>query len=293
MLPKDLTKIVTHEKGVSQKTPVLEKQGIEKKTVEKVATALPQKSEGNATPSFQAVEQKELNFSALVGLCEKRLHNFLERENMELTPQRTTRISLQAERMATFILHSHGLSGALPREDEMVKLSMRAKYELDRIPAIQQDLMDEGEENAFRAYRVAERLASIEGRLTFEAMRQGVESPLHLSYVAKKELAQHREQLPHLTQDLTQKHFLSNAAAQHCAQDILRYKEVHGDNPSTGQISKMMQISRELESREYLHLSSSRDAAEISFLRRREGDLIFKYGSSMILPMLYFKPKTK
>jgi hypothetical protein len=69
----------------------------------------------------------------------------------------------------------------------------------------------------------AERLATIEGRLTFE-VKQGIEPPLHLSYVAKKELAQNREQLPYLAQELKEKHFLSDGTAQHCAQDILRYK---------------------------------------------------------------------
>jgi len=43
-------------------------------------------------------------------------------------------------------------------------------------------------------------------------------------------------------------------------------------------MSKMVQISREIENKEYPHLSSHQDAAEIAFLRRREGDLIFKHG---------------
>lgn len=42
----------------------------------------------------------------------------------------------------------------------MVNISMRAKFEVGRLPEIQQDLMDQGEENFFRAYRIADRLAS-------------------------------------------------------------------------------------------------------------------------------------
>ena len=156
-----------------------------------------------------------------------------------------------------------------------MKFSLRAKYELQRLPEIQQDLMEQGEENAFRAYRIADRLASIEGRLYFEARLKGTE-PLHPSFDAKRELARHREQLPHLIQDLKQTHFLSDAAAQNCAQDILRYKETHGENPSDGQMAKMMQISRQLENKEYGY--RSRDSAETEFLRRREGDLLFKHG---------------
>lgn len=76
------------------------------------------------------------------------------------------------------------------------------------------DLMSEGEAKALRAYRIADRLASIEGRFYFETRAKGVE-PFFLSYDTKKELVRHREQLPHLIQDLKQTHFLSNAAAQH------------------------------------------------------------------------------
>lgn len=41
---------------------------------------------------------------------------------------------------------------------------------------------------------------------------------------------------------------------------------------------KMMQISRELEHKEYQYLSFTRDSAATEFLRRREGDLLFRHG---------------
>jgi hypothetical protein len=180
--------------------------------------------------------------------------------------------------MATFLLHSHAETGRSPSEDEMVNSALRAKYELNRLPEIHRDLMDEGERNPFRAYRIAERLASIEGRLKFEVLKRGGEPLLPLSYAAKKELAVHKEQTPQLSQELQKTYSLSKAAAQHSAMDILRYRETHGENPSEGQMSKMLQISREVENKEYPHLSPHQNAAEIAFLRRREGDLLFKHG---------------
>lgn len=40
----------------------------------------------------------------------------------------------------------------------------------------------------------------------------------------------------------------------------------------------MLKISRVLEDKEYDHRSYSRDPAETEFLRRREGDLLFRHG---------------
>lgn len=94
---------------------------------------------------------------------------------MPLTPQRADRIPLQAERAAAFILHAYGDTSVLPPEKETVNFCLRAKYELNRLPEIQQELMEQGDENAFRAYRIADRLASIEGRLYLEARAKGLE----------------------------------------------------------------------------------------------------------------------
>lgn len=231
-------------------------------------------SSGNSS-HLTTMEPTETNFTKLTRACEQRLYDYLDRHNMPLTPQRFERIPLQAERAATFIQHVYGDTAVLPPEQETVNFCLRAKYELNRLPEIQRDLMDQGEDNPFRAYRIADRLASIEGRLYLEARLKGTE-PLYPSYDAKKELARHRDQLPHLIQDLKQWYYLSNAAAQNCAQDILRYKETHGENPSGRQMEKMIEISRQLEDKEYGY--HSRGSAETEFLRRREGDLLFKHG---------------
>jgi len=226
------------------------------------------------TPTQDSTPQPS-HFATLVQRCEQYLYEYLKRNNMALTPQRAERIPLQAERIATFIHHHHGETPTLPSKDEMVSFSLRAKYELDRLPEIQQDLMDQGEKSPDRAYQIANRLASIEGRLTFEAKVKGREA-LYPSYDAKKEFARHREELPHLSQELMRRYDLSDITSQRCAQNILRYKEIHGEKPSAEQMAKMVEISQSLEHKDY----SGRDAAEKAFLRQKESDLLFKHGLS-------------
>jgi hypothetical protein len=115
------------------------------------------------------LQPTESVFSNLVHACEQRLYDILERKNLTVSPERAGRIALQTERTATFILHKHGETNFLPSESEMVNFSLRAKYELERLPEIQQDFINEEERSPYRTYQIADRLASIEERLTFEA----------------------------------------------------------------------------------------------------------------------------
>jgi len=253
---------------------------LQQKDVQPEKTQTQAKALGPSNPSqgkepIQDPSPQPSSFESLIKRCEQRLYNLLEKQNMPLTSQRRERIALQSERTTTYILHAYRERNILPAEDEMVNFSLRAKYELDRLPEIQQDLMDQGEKSPYRAYQIANRLASIEGRLTFEARAKGKEA-LYPSYDAKKELAQHREQLPHLAQELMRKYDLSDIASQRCAQNILRYKETHGEKPSAEQMAKMVEISQRLEHKDY----SGRDVAAKAFLRQKEADLLFKHGLS-------------
>ncbi len=164
-----------------------------------------------------------------------------------------------------------------PRIESPPVNTPRAIYEQARIPEIQQDLMEEGE-NPFHAFQLAERQAAIEGRLYFEALKQGKHEPLHLSFTARRELDTNQEQLPRLTRELQSQHALSDKAASYCAESVMRHKETHGENPSAGQMANMVQISRELEHKDYSHLTQTHDSAEIDFLRRKEGDLLLHHG---------------
>lgn len=221
----------------------------------------------------------ETNFSKLVRQCEERLHGTLKNHNLPLTAGRANRIPIQAEKTAAFLLHAYGDISALPPEHEVVNFSLRAKYELNRLPKIQKDLMDEGETNAYRAYSIADRLASIEGRLYFEALQKGGE-PLHPSFDARREFYKNQAQAPQLAAELIRQHYISEKSALQCARDLLRYRETHGENPSADQTDKMIQIAKQLEHKEYKNHSYDCDSKEKNFLCNRERELLFRHGFS-------------
>lgn len=106
-----------------------------------------------------------------------------------------------------------------------------------------------------------------------EAKQKGFKPLPILPDLAAKELKARRATTEALTQDLINKHGLSESAATNCAKDILRYQETHGENPSSGKISAMVQISREFDKRDY---PISMGAHNIEYLRRRDGDLQFR-----------------
>lgn len=114
-----------------------------------------------------------------------------------------------------------------------------------------------------------------EGRPYFEALQKGAEFPFNMPFLAWRELNHHREELPHLAQCLMQRHLLSETAAHHCAQDMLRYRETNGQDPSSTQmVERMVQIAQRLEDKEY----KSHDPAEVEFLRRKEANHLFRRG---------------
>ncbi|MCI5059204.1 MAG: hypothetical protein MRY83_24035 [Flavobacteriales bacterium] len=96
---------------------------------------------------------------------------------------------------------------------------------------------------------IAERQASIEGRLYFEAKQAGKEPSSRFSELTKKELIQHQAQTKKLAEKLSQEYSLSKTIAIYCANNILRYKETHGENSSEDQVSKIIRIENVLEKR--------------------------------------------
>jgi hypothetical protein len=246
----------------------------------------PQKKEEVAL-SYSLVMIQGKSFQEIKDLCERRLYRELEKEGALLTEDRKERFPLQAERTATFLVHSYREKGLNPTQEEIRHLSLRAKYELKRIPEIRQDLIEQWtRNNSFQknegilAHMIAERLASIEGRLYLEAQQKDSKLLTNIAHLAKEEFELHKEQTPALVQHLTQHYALSKAVATHCAKDILRARETYGEDPSSSQIDKMVKIALEVEKRDYRHISKLLDSSEIDFLRRKEGDLMLRDTSS-------------
>ncbi|HCE95324.1 MAG TPA: hypothetical protein DER04_00940, partial [Holosporales bacterium] len=231
--------------------------------------------------SFQNQAAQENPFDKIRLICEKQLYDYLKSENRDITQKLKNRIALQSEKAADFIWHQHQES---PTPEETKLFLLRAKYELDRIPEIRKDLIeewkDEGEfkkKDALLAHMIAERQASIEGRLYFEAKKAGKEPSTQIPELAEKELEKHRAQEKGLTESFSKKYSLSENAATQCAKDILRYKETHGKNPSQKQITTLAQIARDLEK---LYFYKAKETATDIYLRRQEGDLLFRQMSN-------------
>ncbi len=246
-----------------------------------------QQKKEEVTLSSSVVIIQNKSFQEIRDLCERRLYRELEKEGDLLTENRKERFPLQAERTATFLMHSYREKGINPTQEEIRHLSLRAKYELKRIPETRQALIEQWtRNNSFKknegllAHMIAERLASIEGRLYLEAQQKGSKLPLNIAHLAREEFESHKDQTPTLANNLTQHYALSKTAATHCAKDILRARETHGEDPSSSQIGKMVKIALEFEKRDHNHISKCLDSSEIDFLRRKEGDLMMRETSS-------------
>ncbi|OJW47894.1 MAG: hypothetical protein BGO67_03115 [Alphaproteobacteria bacterium 41-28] len=231
---------------------------------------------------------KDKTFAEIATLCEKRLFSVFKSDNgRDPTVEERSDLVPQAHKTAEFIFQSYALKGINPTPEVVKLLSSRAGYEVDRIPELRKELIKEWmdrddyeKDEGFKAHMMAERLASIEGRLLLEAKQQGLPSPKDLADLARRELNQHIDKTEKLTQDLSQKHDLSEKVALLCANHTLRYKETHGENPSDGQMAKMVQISRELEERKEFLSKDGQSSHEIHYLVRQEGDLLLRDISS-------------
>ncbi len=294
-LPKDLLKIVHPEKDLLLEAPVFAKNALERKAVEKNTITLPQKSEEGVTLKETTVSMKnEGVFEQLTQQCVQKLYAYLGEERIDLTPDLMKRVEKQAEKAANFIFYAHTLKGTQPMEKETKHFLLRAKYELDRIPEIRDTIIAEwkkassykGEKDELIAHMVAERQASIEGRMYLEAKQAGFKPLSNIPDLAEKELKAHRTTTEAIAQKLVKKHGLSEMAATHCAKDILRHQEIHGEKPSDSQMAAMVQISRELDKQGY---PISMGPHNIEYLRRREGDLQFREMASQGKDLSGFK----
>jgi Ti-type conjugative transfer relaxase TraA len=311
-LPKDLFKIVYPKKEVSLEGSALEKSSFDTKQVtQKSPLTLSQKHEErtialageslskvppgkllekhslNQEHSTEKSVRKEVNavFEELTQQCAQKLYAYLGEEKITLTLDLKNRVEKQAEQAANFIFFAHTLKGTQPTEKETKHFLLRAKYELDRIPTILDELTHKwqkagnykGQKDELIAHMIAERQASIEGRMYLEAKQKGLIPLSIIPDLAAKELNAHRAKTEPLARELIQTHSLSESAATYCAKDILRHQETHGEKPSSAQVSTMVQISRDLDQKGY---DPSLGSHTIEYLRRRDGDLMFRDMSS-------------
>jgi len=251
-------------------------------------TSSPSKESPEKSQKEQIHEIKGRSFTGITQDCEHELYNFLKKGNRSITSELKERVILQSEKAANFIFHAHTLKGTNPSQEETRLFLLRAKYEFDRIPEIRLEIMKDWQrednfdvkKDGFLAHMFAERKASIEGRLFLKAKQKGLTPPPDISDLAEKELKNNRNQTKALAQKLSEKYSLPESISIHCAKDIVRYKEVHGEKPSVDQIASMIRISQELEKKNDTSPSKEMGSHEIEFLHRKEGDLLLRYMAS-------------
>lgn len=220
----------------------------------------------------------------LTKTCEKYLYAYIAVENISLTSELKERIPLQAERAANFIFYAHTLNGSEPTEKESKHFLLRAKYELDRIPQIKEKLTDEwhkrgnfdAQKDSLFIHMIAERQASIEGRLFLEAKQEGLKPPFNLSKLAEAEFKAHRAEVKTLSQELRTNYPLSKRAATECAKNILRHQETHGTKPTDTQMTAMAEIAHQIEKKYPDYMEKDLGSHNLIYLRRMDADSMFK-----------------
>lgn len=214
--------------------------------------------------------------------CEWLLSAHIAEKNIFLTPELKERIPLQAERAANFIFYAHTLNGTSPTEKETKRFLERAKYELDRVPQIKEKLRDEwckkGKFNETSSplmiHMIAERQASIEGRLFLEAREAGQKPSPNIPQLAEAEFNSNKARTKAFAQQFAIKYSLSNEAGKECSRNILRYQETHGTKPTNTQRAAMAEIARQLGNK-FIN-SSEKDSHNLTYLRRMNGDAMLQ-----------------
>lgn len=250
-----------------------------KRTVPHALTQSTTVNDSNPSP-FKTGAQEVLN--QITRNCEQLIYTHISEKNISLTSELKERIPLQAERSANFIFYAHTLNGTTPTENETKRFLGRAKYELDRMPQIKEKITDEWHQHGkfneisspLMIHMIAERQASIEGRLFLEAREAGQKPSPSIPRLAEAEFNSHRAQTKAFAQQLGTKYSLSNEASKECARNMLRYQETHGAKPTDTQRAAMAEIARQLEDKSITPFE--KDSHNLTYLRRMNGDAMFR-----------------
>lgn len=219
-------------------------------------------------------------FETLTKTCEKYLYDYMARDNVPFTSDKRERIPLQVERAANFIFHAYTLRGMELSEQETRLYLLRAKYELDRLPQIKEELTDEWykrgifdeKKDPLIIHMIAERRASIEGRLYFEAKQAGLKPSSNIPQWAETEFKTHKAEAKAIAAKLGAQYSLSTSAASECARNALRYQETHGTKPTDTQMTAMAEIAHQIEEKHPDYLEKDVGSHNLAYMRRMNGD---------------------
>lgn len=241
----------------------------------------------------QKVETKDPTF-IMEGKTFEGISNTLERHLHQLFKEKYNRIPLeeekdflqkQATRATEYLHHLREQNQKDPTYDDVKILSIRARFGLDRESEIsekflkkleKQDDLELGDHLYAKLY--GERLSKIEGRKFEEHVRQHGDQP-HLKILAKeasKELKQNLKLQKTMMQELKATHKIETSVATRLSQEIMRFKEKYGANPSEREFENLTRISISVENRQtayekkYKNLDSDLKEQSINLVKRRE-----------------------
>ncbi|KAB2836880.1 MAG: AAA family ATPase, partial [Caedimonadaceae bacterium] len=242
----------------------------------------PQKVE-TKDPVFQ-MEGK--TFGEISNTLERRLYvMFEEKHKRMLLQEERVFLQNQATRTAEYLHSMREQNQKDPTYDDVKVLSIRARFELDRESEIsenflkkleKQDDFEPGDHLYAKLY--GERLSKIEGRRFEEHFRQHGDQP-HLRTLAKeasKELQQNLKMQKTMVQELKATHKIDISIATRLSQEIMRFKEQYGFDPSVREVENLTKISIYVENRQtayeekYKNLDSDLKEQSINLARRRE-----------------------
>lgn len=250
--------------------------------IQKTEAFQPQKVEAK-DPVF-LMEGK--TFEEVSHTLERRLHvMFKEKHNRMPLEAESQFLEKQSTRTAEYLSHLKQHQKMDSTYEDVKVLSIRARYELDRESEIAnsyerklhlKSCADSGSPIFAKLY--AERLSKIEGRRFEQSYREHKETP-KLGIIKKeslKELNQNLRMQKIMVQSLKTTHDIEPSVCSRLAQEIMRFKERYGVNPSVKEVESLIKISLYVENRQniyedkYKNLDSSLKEQTINLVRRKE-----------------------
>ncbi len=157
-------------------------------------------------------------------------------------------------------------------------------FELNRIPKIKEELTDkwhkrgnfDEKNDPLLIHMIAERRASIEGRIFFEAREAGEKPSSDIPKLAEIEFKTNKAHTNAFAQNLGTQYSLSKNASAECARNMLRYQETHGSKPTNTQMTAMAEIAHQIEEKHPDYLEKDIGSHNLTYLRRMNADAMLR-----------------
>ncbi len=160
---------------------------------------------------------------------------------------------------------------------ENLKQVCRAKYEVERVQDIFKEMMGVNSRKfksvgELEIHMIAERRASIEGRILQEVFQNKREMPQNLESFANIEVKDNMRKQKVLKIEIAKSHNLSDEVASYTSIFMAHHKDMHGKDPTTDQMKIMIHVSQELIYRKQALKLEHCDSREIDYRLIKEGE---------------------